>query len=105
MHDYIAWSDQAIVNMRKGMAQHVTYPRVLMEKVVPQLKDIIAADPQASMFYAPLKKFPDAVSAADRTRLQKAYSDAITKEINPAYQRLLDFVRDEYLKGARTQVG
>jgi uncharacterized protein (DUF885 family) len=105
MRDYIVWSDQAIVNMRKGMAQHVTYPRVLMEKVLPQLKDIIAADPQASLFYGPLKNFPDAVGAADRTRLQKAYSDAITKEINPAYQRLHDFVRDEYLKGARTQVG
>ncbi len=42
---------------------------------------------------------------ADRTRLQAAYRDAITKEINPAYQRLHDFIRDEYLKGARTQVG
>jgi uncharacterized protein (DUF885 family) len=105
MRDYIVWSDQAIVNMRKGMAQHVTYPRVLMEKVLPQLKDIIAADPQASLFYAPLKNFPEAVAAADRTRLQQAYRDAITKQINPAYQRLHDFVRDEYLKGARTQVG
>lgn len=105
MRDYIVWSDQAIVNMRKGMAQHVTYPRVLMEKVLPQLKDIIAADPQASLFYGPLKNFPDAVSAADRTRLQQAYRDAITKEINPAYQRLHDFVRDQYLKSARTQVG
>jgi uncharacterized protein (DUF885 family) len=105
MRDYIVWSDQAIANMRKGMAQHVTYPRVLMEKVLPQLKDIIAADPQASLFYAPLKNFPDAVPAADRTRLQQAYRQAIAKEINPAYQRLHDFVRDEYLKGARTQVG
>jgi uncharacterized protein (DUF885 family) len=105
MRDYVVWSDQAIANMRKGMAQHVTYPRVLMEKVLPQLKDIIAADPQASLFYAPLKNFPDAVAAADRTRLQQAYRDAIAKEINPAYQRLHDFVRDEYLKGARTQVG
>jgi uncharacterized protein (DUF885 family) len=105
MRDYIVWSDQAIVNMRKGMAQHVTYPRVLMEKVLPQLKDIIAADPQASLFYAPLKNFPDAVATADRARLQQAYRDAITKEINPAYQRLHDFLRDEYLEGARTQVG
>jgi uncharacterized protein (DUF885 family) len=105
MRDYIVWSDQAIVNMRKGLAQHVTYPRVLMEKTLPQLKDIIAADPQASLFYTPLKNFPAAVAAADRTRLQTAYRTAITQEINPAYQRLHDFIRDEYLKGARTQVG
>jgi uncharacterized protein (DUF885 family) len=73
--------------------------------VLPQLKDLIVADPAASLFYTPLKQLPDAVAAADRTRLQAAYRDAITKEINPAYQRLHDFIRDEYLKGARTQVG
>ena len=105
MRDYIVWSDQAIVNMRKGLAQHVTYPRVLMEKTLPQLKDIVAADPEQSLFYTPLKHFPDAVAAVDRTRLQLAYRAAITKEINPSYQRLHDFIRDEYLKGARTQVG
>jgi len=105
MRGYIVWSDQAITNMRKGLTEHVTYPRVLMEKVLPQLKDLIVADPEASLFYTPAKKFPDAVSAADRTRLQAAYRDAITKEINPAYQRLLDFIRDDYIKGARTEVG
>ena len=105
MREYIVWSDQAITNMRKGLAQNLTYPRVLMDKVLPQLKELIVADPQASLFYSPLKKFPDAVTAADRTRLQAAYRDAITKEINPAYQRLHDFIRDEYLKGARAQVG
>ncbi len=105
MREYIVWSDQAIANMRKGLAQNLTYPRVLMEKVLPQLKDVIAADPQASLFYTPLKSFPDAVAPADRTRLQAAYRDSIAKEINPAYQRLHDFIRDEYLKSARTQVG
>lgn len=105
MREYIVWSDQAIVNMRKGLAQNLSYPRVLMAKVLPQLKELIVADPQASLFYSPLKKFPDAVAAADRTRLQAAYREAITQQINPAYQRLHDFIRDEYLKGARTQVG
>jgi len=105
MRDYVVWSDQAITNMRKGLAQNLTYPRVLMEKVLPQLKELIVADPTASLFYAPLKNFPDAVAPADRARLQAAYRDAITKEINPAYQRLHDFIRDQYLQGARTQVG
>jgi uncharacterized protein (DUF885 family) len=76
-----------------------------MAKVLPQLKELIVADPETSLFYTPLRKFPDAIAAADRTRLQTAYRDAITKEINPAYQRVHDFIRDEYLKGARTQVG
>lgn len=105
MRDYVVWSDQAIVNMRKGLGLSLTNPRVLMEKVLPQLAEIIAADPEKSLFYQPLTKFPDAVAAADRARLQAAYRKAITDEINPAYQRLHDFIRDEYLKSARTTVG
>lgn len=105
MREYIVWSDQAITNMRKGTKENVTYPRVLMEKVLPQLKQLIAADPQQSVFYQPVKNFPEGIAAADRTRLQAAYRAAIVQEFNPAYQRLHDFIRDEYLKGARTSVG
>jgi uncharacterized protein (DUF885 family) len=105
MREYIVWSDQAVTNMREGLRRNITYPRVLMEKVLPQLSDIIVADPTKSVFYQPLTRFPDAVPAEDRERLQTAYRRAIVSEINPAYQRLRDFIRDEYLKGARTSVG
>jgi uncharacterized protein (DUF885 family) len=105
MRDYVVWSDQAIVNMRKGLGSSLTYPRVLMEKVLAQLADIIASDPQKSLFYQSLTKSPESLSAADRSRLRSAYRAAIVDEINPAYQRLHDFIRDEYLKGARTTVG
>ncbi|HEX7114059.1 MAG TPA: DUF885 domain-containing protein [Steroidobacter sp.] len=105
MHDYVVWSDQAITNMRLGLKNGVTYPRAVMEKVLPQLADIIAANPEDSHFYQPLKSFPPAVPESERQRLREAYREAIVKEINPAYQRLHDFIRDEYLKGARAQVG
>lgn len=104
MRDYVVWSDQAIANMREGMKKNVTYPRILMEKVLPQLAELIAAEPQQSLFYQPLTKFPDSVAPAERARLETAYRKAITTGINPAYQRLHDFIRDEYLKGARSTV-
>jgi uncharacterized protein (DUF885 family) len=104
MQDYVVWSDQAIVNMREGARKGVVNPRVLMEKTLPQLAGLIAATPEKSVFWQPLTRFPDAVSQADRARLQQAYREAITKSINPAYQRLHDFIRDEYLPKARTSV-
>jgi uncharacterized protein (DUF885 family) len=104
MRDYVVWSDQAITNMRAGMKKNVTNPRVLMEKVLPQLSELIVAEPQRSVFYQPLTKFPDSVTAANRARLEAAYRKAITQEINPAYQRLHDFIRDEYLRAARSNV-
>jgi uncharacterized protein (DUF885 family) len=105
MRDYVVWSDQAITNMREGLRKGVTYPRILMEKVLPQLADVIVADPTRSLFYQPVTKFPDAVPPADRTRLEAAYRQAITTQFNPAYQRLHDFIRDEYLKSTRSNVG
>lgn len=105
MDDYLRWSDQAIVNMRQGMKEGYTYPRALMQKVLPQLEELIAQDPTESVFYQPLTKFPDTVPPEQRTRLQNAYRRAITERINPAYHRLHDFVRDEYLKAARSSVG
>lgn len=102
--DYVVWSDQSIVNMREGIRHNIVYPRVVMEKVQAQLAELIAADPKQSLFYLPVTKFPEAISSADRARLEKAYIRAITQQLNPSYQRLHDFVRDEYLKPARSTV-
>ncbi len=39
----VIWMDQAIVNMREGMAKGVVQPRPVMEKVLPQLDAMIVA--------------------------------------------------------------
>jgi len=102
--DYVVWSDQAIVNMREGVRRSVVNPRVVMEKVQAQLEDIIVTDPTKSLFYQPVTKFPDAVAPADRARLEQAYRLAIASKLNPSYQRLRDFIRDEYLSRSRASV-
>lgn len=104
MNEYVAWSDQAIVNMREGMRRRIVQPRVVMENVEKQLAALIAEDPQQSLFYAAVEKMPQSVSAADRARIERAYRDAIVNRINPAYRRLHDFVRNEYLPHTRSTV-
>lgn len=100
----VVWMDQAIANMREGIAKGVVQPRPVMEKVLPQLEAMIVAEPEESLFFAPVKAFPEAVSAADRERLAAAYAVAIRDQVTPAYTRLRDFVRDEYLPKARGTV-
>jgi uncharacterized protein (DUF885 family) len=97
--------DIAIANMRKGMAQGLVPPRALIEKALPQLSAHVVEDPKTSLFYGPVRKFPDSVSAADRTRLTAAYETAIRERIVPAFQRLHAFVRDEYLPKTRSTSG
>jgi uncharacterized protein (DUF885 family) len=75
-----------------------------MEKLLPQLEAMIVAEPEESLFYAPLRKFPETISVPEQQRLTAAYSKKISGTVVPAYARMRDFVRDEYLPKARDSV-
>jgi len=102
---FVAWTDQAIINMREGVAKGYTQPRILMERVLPQLQAQIVDKPEDSLFWGPVRNMPTDFSQADRERLTAAYSAMISTKILPSYRRLHDFVRDEYLPKCRTSVG
>ncbi|MDQ3110344.1 MAG: DUF885 family protein, partial [Bacteroidota bacterium] len=71
------WTDSAIIYFRKGMAADFVLPKVLVEKMLPQMKDIQSADVTKSIFYGPVNKMPADFSAADKERLTKAYASLI----------------------------
>ena len=50
---FVVWVDTAIVNMRKGLAVGYTYPRILMERVLPQAQDMMVTDVKKSIFWEP----------------------------------------------------
>jgi len=97
--------DTAVANMRLGMARGFVQPREVMEKVLPQLAAMIVNDPKQSPFYKPILNMPAEIEADDRRRLAAAYENAIRAQIVPAYRRVHDFVRDEYLPRTRTSAG
>ncbi len=97
--------DQAIVNMREGMKQGIVGPRVLMEKVLPQLDANAVDDVEKSIFWGPVAKMPAEFSAADRERLTTAFRNLITTQLNPAYRKLRVFIADEYLPKSRDTFG
>ncbi len=93
--------DGSIANMRDGLKAGVTQPRAVMDKVLPQLTALAVADPEQSLFWGPIKNFPDAVPTADRERITAAMRELLSSKVLPAYARLLAFVRDEYTPKAR----
>jgi uncharacterized protein (DUF885 family) len=102
---FVAWTGQAIANMREGVQQGYTLPRVLAERVLPQLQAQVVARPEDSIFWGPVRNLPESFSVADRERLTAAYRVVIGTKLVPAYRRLHDFMRDEYLPKCRTTVG
>lgn len=97
--------DQVITNMKEGVKQGVTQPRILMQKLVPQIDAHIVDDVTLSDFYKPVQNMPEDFSAEDRARLVAAYADKISNTIIPAYQRISNFIGDEYIAAARETVG
>jgi uncharacterized protein (DUF885 family) len=98
-------NDSMIANMREGIAAGVVQPKFIVEKVIPQYEAHIVEDPEKSVFWGPIADMPAEIPAADRERLTAAYREAITGTLVPAYAKMRDFLRDEYLPKARDTVG
>jgi uncharacterized protein (DUF885 family) len=96
--------DQAIANMREGIERGVVQPRPLMEKTLPQLEAHILDDVTQSVFYRPITNMPEEISQPVRKELTAAYEQAIADQIVPAYRRLHDFIRDDYLPKTRETI-
>ena len=99
-----AWIDQAIANMREGMAKRVVLPKALVLSALPQFRKLPSATPEGSIYYTSINKLPATFAEADKQRLAGAYKDAIAK-LNPALERLARFMESDYLPAARDSSG
>ncbi|MFP5373947.1 MAG: DUF885 domain-containing protein [Gammaproteobacteria bacterium] len=97
--------DQAIANMRIGMADGVVQPRPLMEKVIPQLDALIKPRAEDTLFWMPIRNMPADIPAADKARITAEYRTMIEAELLPAYRELRAFIADEYMPATRTTHG
>jgi uncharacterized protein (DUF885 family) len=98
--------DETIALMRKGMADGLMPPRILLEQVVDQSAGIAASKPEESPFYAvPDKKMPASFSDADKARLRAAMLSAISKSVLPAYVKFTAFVKNDYAPHGRKEPG
>ncbi len=102
---YTQWTDSAIAKLRAGIEAGVVQPRLIMERVMPQLEAHIVDDVEESVFWRPITNMPEDIAAEDRERLVAAYRDHIQSVLIPAYRKMRDFVRDEYMPHTRDTVG
>ncbi|RZK46138.1 MAG: DUF885 family protein, partial [Hymenobacter sp.] len=105
VHQFPAWADTAMANFRQGMRTGVVLPKVLVQKMIPQLEAIAVDDPTQSVFYGPIRQLPASFSAADKQRLTTAYQAVIRGELTPTYRKLAAFLKNDYLPAARTSTG
>jgi uncharacterized protein (DUF885 family) len=97
--------DENVIQMRKGMAEGLMPPRILLEKVVDQANGLATKTAEDSPFAQPFAKFPDAIPSAEQKRLREQGLAAIRDSVLPAYVSFTKFVREEYAPKGRTEPG
>jgi uncharacterized protein (DUF885 family) len=100
-----AYVDQVTALLKMGIKEGRTQPRVIMERIKPQLQAQRVSKPQDSPFFAPFAKMPESIGAADRERLVNAAREAIAASVLPAFARFDKFFNDTYLPACRSSVG
>ncbi len=97
-----AWADSAIVYFRKGIQANYVLPAVLVQKMIPQMESMIIDDPTKSLFYGPINKLPFREGSDE---YKEKYKVLIAQTLVPAYKKLADFLKNEYLPKARKSTG
>lgn len=98
------YMDQTIELLRTGVQRGYTLPRVVAERIRPQIAMNIVANPTASAFYAPFKKMPPGIDPASAARLRAEALGAIATDVIPAFRRLRTFFDGTYLPHCRTSL-
>jgi uncharacterized protein (DUF885 family) len=105
MDGFVAWSEQAINNLRAGVSKGVVLPKVVVERTLPQLEAFARIeDPRQSILWQPLLNFPPGPTVADRRRLIEGYDAKLRSKVIPEFRRLHDYLAQEYLPHARQSI-
>ncbi|MFL6600953.1 MAG: DUF885 domain-containing protein [Steroidobacteraceae bacterium] len=102
---FARWVDAAIERLREGVTQGIVLPALIVERMLPQLQVHLKIAPERTQFWHPIETLPADFPAADRKRLSSAYRIKIAQVIQPAYQRLHDYLAQEYAPHARQSAG
>jgi uncharacterized protein (DUF885 family) len=101
MRDIPRYFGEQMDEMRQGLKRGFTPPRVTMKGRDASITAVTDATPEASLFYTPFKDMPG-VPEADKVSLRAEAIRTIQGSVQPAYAKLLTFMRSEYLPATRT---
>lgn len=104
MRDIPRFFDEQIANMRAGLARGFSVPRATLEGRDASIAAFLAEDVTKSPFHKPFNTMPATIPPAEQQALRAEGEAAIRDAVQPAYRKLLDFFRTEYLPKTRTTI-
>ncbi len=99
------YMDDTLTLLRAGAKAGRVWPKVVMQRAVPQIAKQIVEQPDKSPFFKPFVRFRETIPTAERERLVQDAKAAIAENVVPAYRRMKDFFEKEYLPACPDAVG
>lgn len=105
LRDVPRYFDEQIVNLRAGQARGFTPPQITLTGRDASITSVTdAASAQETVYYQPFKAMPATMPAALQEQLRAQGVQAINAAVKPSFVRLLKFMREEYVPGARQEL-
>jgi uncharacterized protein (DUF885 family) len=101
LRDVPRYFDEQVANMRAGLARGFTVPRVSVVGRDKTIEPYVNGD-TANPLYLPFTQMPSSISAADQDAMRAEAGTVLREVVAPAFERLLTFMRTEYVPRART---
>ena len=97
--------DSHIDVAKAGMAYNILPPRILMQRVLDQIKAQAFSTTKDSPFNKAFIEMPSSINIEDKQRIQNEATEIIQKTVIPAYIKLYNFFNNEYLPMCRDSIG
>lgn len=91
------YTRQNLELLRAGLHSGYVASKAALNGVLESVTSQIVADPRDSLLFAPLRRFPVGISAADQERLRTSALEAVRGSVLPAFEDFRDFLVTEYL--------
>ncbi len=102
---FAVWIDSAMVYMKKGIDKGMVLPKALTVKMIPQFESMVTTNVEDNLFYSALKAFPKEITADQQDALKKEYAATIKEKLEPQFEKITAFLKNEYLPASRTTSG
>jgi uncharacterized protein (DUF885 family) len=101
LKDIPRYFDEQIANMRLGLKRGFSVPRATLVGRDDSIAEVLKADDEKNLFYTPFKDMPAVIPADEQAEMRAECLKIIRQSVIPAYNKLLIFIRDVYIPGAR----
>lgn len=96
--------EQKIALMKLGMERGMTMPQVVLTGRDASIERHVLNKVEDSVFYKAFSQLPTTITPAQQADLQRRAKTLIADKVIPAYQNLLNFIRNEYMPKARKTI-